>query len=92
MTDKKHWLGRPPRDAVDVLRLAGNGRWVEDDGKTPGRAFSGKSPDGFPIAWGPECDCWGIADRCPMRLAMSKTCERFCCANGRRMRRLRVRR
>lgn len=83
---QKHWLGRPPRGATDVFRLALNGRWVHDDGVSLGRAFSGHEAQGqqAPIAWGPDCNCH-CDDKCPMEKAMSYTCDRFRTANGRTM-------
>ena len=83
-TSRKHWLGRPPREATEVLRLTLDGKWVEDDGK-PGIAFSGLKK-GYPYAWGVDncCPAWQI--HCPHRFAMSKTCDRFSAANGGLMR------
>ena len=78
---KAHKLCRPPRGAKDVLRLATNGRWVEDDGK-PGLAFSGHSIEGYPMAWSVDCDCALSDGRCPADKALHKTCDRYGCANG----------
>lgn len=77
----RHTKGRPPSGATEVLKLYDDGRWRDDDGKR-GRAFSGRSDDGFPMAWGPGCDC--LFDKeCPMQRAMDKTSDRWRCANGR---------
>lgn len=86
-----HYLGRPPEPLTDCLRLAANGRWVKDDGKTPGRAFSGRSVTGqhtipFPMAVGPDCE-WCSGPDCPSRMVMDKTVARFGAANGRCMKR-----
>lgn len=94
----KHPLGRPPKEATQVLRLAANGKWVEDDGK-PGLAFSGMMtgiganhgrPFDYPAAFYSKCACHADPSertymRCPAIKAMDKTSERFRCANGRAM-------
>lgn len=88
---RKHWVGRPPAGSTKVERLTREGKWVPDDGKN-GLAFSGLGGEGAhpftPFAWGPGCDC-GFDDKCPFRQAMTRTCARFSCANGRDMRRKR---
>ena len=87
---KKHWLGRPPRDAKDVFRLShviqDEECWVLDDGE-PGIAFSGRDKNGYPVAWGPtDCDCdddfVGFMPSCPMNRAMNMTSTRYGAANG----------
>ena len=73
-------LGRPPEDALSVERWDGK-EWVPDDGE-PGYAFSGHDARGVPYAWYTNCDCF-FDSKCLNRLAMSHTCDRFGCANGR---------
>jgi len=85
----KHYMGRPPRTARDVLRLNARGRWVPDDGK-PGRAFSGIDKLGFPTAWYPDCLCnWGNA-WCPAELSVQRTMTRCASVQYRKMRRARA--
>ena|SRR3990167_1843342 len=84
-----HWLGRPPRGATEVERLAANGKWVPDDGKL-GRAFSGRDREySTPMAWGPDCGC-GFDDACPSDQAHRRTARRWNAANGATMRRVKI--
>lgn len=96
---RKHWKGRPPKDAENVFRLShviqDEECWVLDDGK-PGIAFSGqrRSAGGylFPYAWGPTtcgCNFTSLISPCPIDRAMNMTSTRFGAANGAPMHRTR---
>jgi hypothetical protein len=82
-------LCRPPKDAINVERLALNYKWVKDDGK-PGLAFSGQDTRGCPYSWYPTApDGDFFDDRAPSSLAADRTCERFHCSNGREVKAIR---
>lgn len=90
MPSANHYKFRPPRCLVltEVERWTGR-RWVPDDGE-PGYAFSARQRhNGYPYAFFPNCECDG---NCPVRIASSRTCERFGCSNGRTVYRPRTKR
>jgi hypothetical protein len=68
-----------------VQRLTSAGRWVEDDGVSPGRAFTAGVIAYYP---GPCCECFGN-ERCIARMAMRHVSAHFPygSANGRQIRR-----
>lgn len=81
----KYYKVRPPLDVRELERWDDEAkRWIPDDGK-PGYLFSGKqkgteSNNWFPMAWYSE-----YAPERLRQLVMSRTCERFHCANGRKI-------
>lgn len=73
-----------------VQRLTPTGRWVKDDGVSPGRAFTAGVIAYYP---GPWCGCLG--DRCIAEMAMRHVSAHYSygCANGREITKyIRVRR
>lgn len=88
VASKKHPLGRPPEGMKDVERMLSDGRWIYDDGK-PGIAFSYQDLRWFPWAMSGTDGCGGFHDdNCPQRRAMDYTCNRWGCANGTNMRKV----
>lgn len=68
-----HTLCRPPRDAIDVVRLGLDGQWREDNGQH-GLAFVGgmpETPRSDAIIWVTDCKCKMIND-CPLGAAMER--------------------
>ncbi len=73
---KYHPKCRPPRGAVDVLRLGDDGRWRADNGQH-GRAFLGRmegDADGTAIAWVANCSC-PYLNGCPLGKALNQATE-----------------
>lgn len=62
-----------------VQRLTPAGKWVKDDGVSPGRAFTAGVIAYYP---GPWCGCINN-ERCISAMAMRHVSHEYGCANGR---------
>ena len=76
----------PPRWLRDGERLAANGHWYPVRSRAPALAFSGRHPQGHPVAVYPtrrlsDDHLGGPADK-----ASDRTCSRFGASNGREVR------
>lgn len=89
----KLYMIRPPREDKgfheyrELFRYA-NGEWIEDDGQSD-LAFGGITKTGWPYAYGFDFGRREPSHEHPNEIAfdgaMSFVCDRYHCANGRRV-------
>lgn len=81
---------RPPKDTRwhELFRLTDDGQWVEDDGE-PGVAFFGREEREWAVTLGPPLafsrGTQAYESSEAQRAAMRACCDRYGCANGRRV-------
>lgn len=74
---KLHPFCRPPRGAINVLRLGSDGKWREDNGAIA-HAFIGQfktSTTGSAIVWVADCAC-PYTKGCPLGKALDEAANR----------------
>lgn len=79
-------LCHPPRWLQEGERLASNGHWYPVTSRTPALAFSGRHPQGYPVAVYPTRRLSDDVLDGPCDKASERTCNRFGCSNGQEVR------